>query len=61
MNPHIEQFSFSEAISQSLAGRTALLHLLPFSLAERQQTGVGNSVDDITLLGILSADLQSSA
>ena len=46
-----EQFKLSEAISQSLAGRTALLHLLPFSLAERQQTGAGNSVDDMLYSG----------
>ncbi len=30
-----EQFRFSDTISQSLAGRTALLRLLPFSLVER--------------------------
>ena len=29
-----QQFSVSQAISQSLAGRTALLRLLPFSIAE---------------------------
>ena len=34
-----EQFGLSAAITQSLAGRTALLRLLPFSLAERQRTG----------------------
>jgi predicted AAA+ superfamily ATPase len=31
-----QQFRVSEAISQSLAGRTALLRLLPFSIAEAQ-------------------------
>ena len=46
-----EQFRLSDAISQSLAGRTALLRLLPFSLAERQQAGVGGSVDDILYSG----------
>lgn len=34
-----EHFQLSEAISQSLAGRTALLRLLPFTLAERARAG----------------------
>ncbi len=42
-----EQFGLSKAISQSLSGRTALLRLLPFSLAERQATGASGAVDDI--------------
>ena len=46
-----EQFKLSDAISQSLAGRTALLHLLPFSLAERQQTGTRTAADDILYSG----------
>ena len=46
-----EQFRLSEAISQSLAGRTALLHLLPFSLAERRQTGASTAADDILYSG----------
>lgn len=46
-----EQFRLSNAISQSLAGRTALLRLLPFSLAERQQTGASVEVDDILFSG----------
>ena len=46
-----EQFWLSDAINQSLAGRTALLRLLPFSLAERQWAGVGGSVDDILYSG----------
>ena len=46
-----EQFRLSDAISQSLAGRTALLRLLPFSLAERQQTGASIAVDDILYSG----------
>ena len=46
-----EQFQLSDAISQSLAGRTALLRLLPFSLAERQRAGASNSVDDIIYSG----------
>ncbi len=46
-----EQFSLSRAISQSLAGRTALLRLLPFSLAERRRTGASDSTDDIIFSG----------
>ena len=46
-----EQFQLSDAISQSLAGRTALLRLLPLSLAEREQAGASNSVDDIIYSG----------
>ena len=46
-----EQFQLSDAISQSLAGRTALLHLLPFSLAERRQTGASDGIDDILYSG----------
>ena len=42
-----EQFRLSAAISQSLAGRTALLHLLPFSLAERRRTAASEAIDDI--------------
>ena len=46
-----EQFRLSEAIGQSLAGRTALLRLLPFSIAERRQAGASDSVDDILYSG----------
>ena len=46
-----EQFELSKSISQSLAGRTALLRLLPFSLAERRQTGADDGVDDILFSG----------
>ena len=46
-----EQFKLSNAIGQSLAGRTALLRLLPFSLAERQLTGASTAVDDILYSG----------
>ena len=42
-----EQFRLSETIGQSLAGRTALLRLLPFSLAERRRAGAGDALDDI--------------
>ena len=34
-----EHFQLSQAISQSLAGRTALLHLLPFSLDRTRADG----------------------
>ncbi len=46
-----EQFSLSRTISQSLAGRTALLRLLPFSLAERQRIGASDAIDDIIYTG----------
>ncbi len=46
-----EQFRLSNAISQSLAGRTALLRLLPFTLAERQQTGASIEVDNTLFSG----------
>ena len=46
-----EQLRLSNAVSQSLAGRTALLRLLPFSLAERRQTGASDQVDDILYSG----------
>ena len=46
-----EQFPLSDAISQSLAGRTALLRLLPFSLAERHRTGASSAIDDVLYSG----------
>jgi len=46
-----EQFGLTEAVSQSLAGRTAMLRLLPFSLRECQATGVGEHVDDFLYTG----------
>ena len=46
-----EQFQLSDAIGQSLAGRTALLRLLPFTLAERRQSGASNEMDDILFSG----------
>ena len=46
-----EQFRLSDAISQSLAGRTALLRLLPFSLVERRRTGASDNIDDILYSG----------
>ena len=46
-----EQFPLSDAISQSLAGRTALLRLLPFSLIERQRAGASEAMEDIIYSG----------
>ena len=46
-----EQFRLSETIGQSLAGRTALLRLLPFSLAERRRAGASDALDDILYSG----------
>ena len=46
-----EQFQLSSAISQSLAGRTALLRLLPFSLAERQRIGASLTIDEMLFSG----------
>ena len=47
------QVGLSAAVSQSLAGRTALLRLLPLSLAELKNTGVKISRDDILLKGFM--------
>ena len=46
-----EQFKLSEAIGQSLAGRTALLRLLPFSFRERRRTGASAAIDEILYSG----------
>ena len=46
-----EQFGLTRTISQSLAGRTALLRLLPLTLAERRLAGAGASVDEILYSG----------
>ena len=46
-----EQFPLSKAVSQSLAGRTALLRLLPFSMSERARAGASENVDDILFSG----------
>ena len=46
-----QHFGLSNAISQSLAGRTALLRLLPFSLAERLAAKTSGSVDDLLYSG----------
>ena len=46
-----EQFPLSAAIGQSLAGRTALLRLLPLSLRERRRADPGDAIDDIIYSG----------
>ena len=46
-----EHFQLSEAISQSLAGRTALLRLLPFTIAERERAGASGSLDEVLYSG----------
>ena len=46
-----EHFKLSEAIGQSLAGRTGLLRLLPFTLKERERAGAGGDLDDILYSG----------
>lgn len=46
-----EHFQLSEAIGQSLAGRTAVLRLLPFTLGERERTGATGALDDILYAG----------
>ena len=46
-----EQFSLAAAIDQSLPGRTAMLRLLPFSMAERQSIGASMAVDDMLFSG----------
>ena len=48
-----EQFEFTNTISQSLAGRTALLRLFPFSLAERRLAGGPDGIDQILYSGCL--------
>jgi len=45
------QFPLAGAISQSLAGRTALLRLLPFSLAESHRAGASGRIDDLMYSG----------
>lgn len=47
------QLDLVAAISQSLAGRTALLRLLPLSLRELQQAGVTLSRDEILFRGFM--------
>jgi predicted AAA+ superfamily ATPase len=46
-----QQWLLSERVSQSLAGRTALLRLLPFSLAEMRGRYPAGSLDETLLRG----------
>ena len=47
-----QQFGLMSGITQSLAGRTAFVELLPFSLAELARAGkIPTSVDDMLLTG----------
>jgi predicted AAA+ superfamily ATPase len=46
-----QQLGVSQAVSQSLAGRTALLRLLPFSLAEAKQLSTMNTMESILFTG----------
>ena len=45
------QFQLMEAITQSLAGRTALLQLLPLSLSERKRAGASVDLNEILHTG----------
>ncbi len=47
------QFDLNEAITQSLAGRTALLHLLPFSIKELNKAGISLKRDEYIHKGFL--------
>ncbi|MDP2890493.1 MAG: ATP-binding protein [Bacteroidota bacterium] len=46
-----QQFELSQTISQSLAGRTALLRLLPFSLHEIQVIAANSTIDELIFQG----------
>ena len=46
-----QQFEVMNTISQSLAGRTALLKLLPFSISEVRETTLPESLDALLLKG----------
>ncbi len=46
-----EQFRLSESLSQSLAGRTAILKLLPFSIEEAAMARAAMNVDEMIFTG----------
>ena len=46
-----QNFKLSEAIVQSLAGRSGLLRLLPFTLGEREQMAADSTLDEILYSG----------
>ena len=52
-SPAVHQMELAAAISQSLAGRTALLRLLPLSLAELKGAGIEISRDDVLFKGFM--------
>lgn len=47
------QLALHEAITQSLAGRTAILHLLPLTIAELATAGIDLTLDNYLLNGFL--------
>ena len=55
-----EQFKLSEAIGQSLAGRTALLRLLPLTLSERMAGGGSDVVEEMIFGGFYPRILDQS-
>lgn len=46
-----EQFGLLDSVSQSLAGRTAILRLLPLTLAERRLIRSGDRLEDVLYSG----------
>ena len=46
-----ENFALSQAVSQSLAGRTALLSLLPLNITELEQSGIQRSLTELLFTG----------
>jgi predicted AAA+ superfamily ATPase len=47
------QLDLNQAITQSLAGRTALLHLLPFTIGELERVGIRQERDEYIYRGFL--------
>ena len=47
------QVDLNQAITQSLAGRTALLHLLPLSIAELEEAGIVSERDEYIYKGFM--------
>ena len=47
------QLRLQEAVAQSLAGRTALLRLLPLSIAELKATGINHTRDEFIYQGFM--------
>lgn len=46
-----QQFEVMNRVSQSLAGRTAILKLLPFTINEQAKYGINKTIDDFLLSG----------